>query len=641
MNNYLLSIDRDKTFYWVIVSIGSFILSLIRLYFGISVPVETIGIFFIATTFDPWLASFTGLILVMLQGLFLGQSYFYLLFLYIVLGLYWGYMVRLGTAGIWGRGTWPEIIKKWARFLLVFLLGGSFIELSIKVTLNELLFKEEGLIYYREGLSKFWMNYISSGKLLKLTLAGVSQDFYLEIILIILATFLIYKFFPSKNRYLLISTRICREDILVEQNSIMLYILGLAVSLFIFFLLEKGDSTNFKLLDMIHTASFWGIFFIVLGTVAYFLGTKERNQNYFRAITVITIPPFLMIWMILRIQNQISIRTSYKLKNLMETVGVSFEQINELINTQFFQQMWLIALITASYLIGSFMIILIIFKWNNDLNKAKDELEDQVVERTRKLRKTQAALIENEKLASLGRLSAEVAHEINNPLYGVLNYVDILFSKLKPENTLFKYVQMIRSGLYYISAILKQLGGISGPTEPSFTQVDIVKLISHSLFLMEYKLTTKNIKIIKKYPDEPTFVEADPQLLQQVFINIIHNAVQAMEGNESFIVGITPAPDRMIEISFKDEGTGIPDAELKNIFNPFFTTKKPEEGMGLGLTICEKIVNNHRGKIRVRSILGKETTFVIQLPIHQRGEAANIGLKDTGIKYDRTQNTYC
>jgi signal transduction histidine kinase len=623
MDGSLLSIDKEKTFYWILISLISFSLSLIRLYFKIAIPLEVIGIFFIAVIFDPWLASFTGLVLVMLQGSLLEQTYFYLLLLYIVLGLYWGYMIRLGAARIWGRCSLAERVKRWAIFLLVFLLGGSFIELSIKETLNELVFKEEGLIYYREGLFEFWTNYIYNGRLLKLILQGIPRNFYLEIVLIIAVAYLSYKCFPSKNRYLLASTRITRDDLLVEQNSIILYILGLSTSLFILFLIEKGDSTNFKLLDLIHTASFWGIFFIVLGTVAYFVGTKEKTQNYIRSITVITIPPFLMIWMIARIQSQINIRTSYKLKHLVDTVGISFERINELITTQSYQQMWLTALITTSYLLGSFIIILIIFKWNQDLRRAKDELEDQVAERTQKLRQAQETLIENEKLVSLGRLSAEVAHEINNPLYGVLNYSDILISKLEQDNSLFKYVQLIRSGLYYISAILKQLRGISGPNKPSFTRVDMAKLIDHSLFLMDYKFASKNIRVVKEYAETPAVIEADPQLLQQVFINIIHNAIQAMQGGEKFIVGITPGQNHSIELSFKDEGPGIPDANLKNIFNPFFTTKKPEEGMGLGLTICEKIVKNHRGEIKVQSSQGKGTTFVIQLPLRQHHNANN------------------
>ncbi len=613
----LLSIDKDKTFYWILVSLLSFSISMIRLYLGIAIPVEIIGIFFIAAIFDPWLASFTGLVLIMLQGSLLDQAYFYLLLLYVVLGLYWGYLIRLGAARIWGKCGILEKVKRWAIFLLFFFLGSGFIELSIKATLNELVFKEEGLIYYREGLFQFWTNYIYNGKLFALMLQGISPGFLTEIVLIIIVSGLIYKFFPSKNRYLLVGTKIDRADFLVEQNSIILYILGLSISLFILFIIEKGDSTNFKLLDLIHTASFWGIFFIVLGTVAYFIGTKEKSQNYIRSITVITIPPFLMIWMILRIQNQINIRTSYKLRRLVDTVGISFEKINELITTQSYQQMWLTALITTSYLLGSFIIILIIFKWNKDLREAKAELENQVLERTRSLQKAQKTLIENEKLVSLGRLSAEVAHEINNPLYGVLNYADILISKLSQDNGLYKYVHMIRSGMYYISAILKQLRGISGPTKPSFTKVDVVNLIEHSLFLMAYKFTSKDIRLLKNYPDKPPTIEADPQLLQQVFINIIHNAIQAMQGGENFTVGVTLGQDKTIDISFHDEGPGIPDAALKEIFNPFFTTKKPEDGMGLGLTVCEKIVKNHFGNIRVHSITGEGTFFVIQLPLRQ------------------------
>jgi signal transduction histidine kinase len=619
MNNLLLSIDKDKTFYWILISIVSFSLSLIRLHLNISIPVELIGIFFIAIIFDPWLASFTGLVLAMLQGYLLEHTYLYLLLLYVVIGLYWGYMARLGVARIWGKCAILERIKRWCMFLLIFLLGGGVIELGIKETLNELVFKQEGLVYYNQGLFKFWTDYVYNGELLSRIFGGMSWNFYLEISFIVMVSYLIYKFFPSKNRYLLVSTKVSRNDLLVEQNSLILYILGFSASLFILFLLERSDSTNFKLMDLIHTASFWGIFFIVLGAVAYFVGTKEKCQNYMRSIVVITLPPFLMIWMVLRIQNQVNIRTSYKLKSLVETAGVSFEKMNELIITQSYQQMWLTALTTISYLIGSFIIVLIIFKWNKDLEEAKDKLEDEVVERTKSLRKAQATLIENEKLVSLGRLSAEVAHEINNPLYGVLNYSDILLSKVKQDPQLYKYVQMIRSGLYYISAILKQLSGISGPSKPSFTQVDVVKLIDHSLFLVGYKFSSKKIKVVKKYAEVPTIIDADPQLLQQVFINIIHNAIQAMNGNgqENFTVGIGSGPHQTIEISFTDNASGIPDETLKNIFDPFFTTKKPEEGMGLGLTICEKIIKNHRGEIKVHSIEGKGTTFVIQLPICQ------------------------
>lgn len=605
----------------MVISLSSFCLSLIRIHLNIKLPLELTGIFFISAIYDPWIASFTGLVVVMLQGFLIEKTYFYYLLLYVILGLYWGYTIRMGAARIWGKCSPEKRIKHWVVFILCFAVSG-LIELGIAETLNELVFKHEGLIYYREGLFEFWVNYIYKGRLFELMFQGVSQDFYVQVILIVMLTYLIYKVFPSRNRFLLSATPVDRKDILIEQNSVILCMVGLGISLFILFFIEQNDPSNFKLVDLIHTASFWTIFFIVLGTVAYFMGTKEIAQNHIGSITVITLPPCLMIWMVVRIQNQINIRTSFRLKKLVSTSGFSFEMIHNLITTQFYQQTWLTALITTSYLVGCFIIILIIFKWNKDLSKAKDDLEDQVIERTQSLQKAQNALIENEKLVSLGRLSAEIIHEINNPLYGMLNYADILMTKMEQDRSLFKYVNAIRSGLYYVSAILKQLRGLSGTSKPNFSKINLVELLNHSLFLMDYMIAGKDIQVIKNYQNNPLEIEADPQLLQQVFINIIHNAVQAMQWNGNFTIGIAPVQADMLELSFRDEGPGIADADMEKIFTPFFTTKKPEEGMGLGLTVCEKIVNNHNGTIKVQSVQGQGTTFIIQLPVrHVRPSA--------------------
>lgn len=612
---------------WALTAAVSSCLALIRQHLKSDMPIEVIGILFVAIVFDPWLASLTGLTLVLVLGFLLDKNYIYLLIFYIVQGLYWGYIVRLGAIRIWGPCSARCKIKRWAAFAGLFVVGSAIIELGIKEALNELVFREGGLIYYREGLFEFWQDYIYNGKLLLLVFHRISYSYFLEIGAMILTSYLIYRFMPLSNKYLKASTQLDADDLRVEQNSIVLYVFGFSASLFLLYLIEKVDQDNFKLVDLIHTASFWAIFFIVLGTVAYVVGTKERAQSYFKSTSVIVVPPLLMVWMIFRIQSQINLRTSYKLKALMETADASYGSINHLISTQSYQQMWLTALITTSYLIGSFIIILIIFKWNNDLKNAKDELESQVVERTKSLKRAQEELVENEKLVSIGRLSAEVAHEVNNPLYGVLNYVEILSSKIAANHEWEKYVFRIRSGLYYITAILKQLRGISDTSGPTFCRIDIVKLIDESLLLMEYKLKSKNIDVRRGYERPEIIIDGDPQQLQQVFINIMHNAIQAMSGAGNFSIEVAISKDAtskdacfkdaMAEIRFRDEGKGIPEAELGRIFTPFFTTKKPEEGMGLGLTICEKIVKNHQGTIDVSSSVGKGTVFFVRLPIRQ------------------------
>lgn len=265
----------------------------------------------------------------------------------------------------------------------------------------------------------------------------------------------------------------------------------------------------------------------------------------------------------------------------------------------------------------------------SDLRTANEELidwgrtlEKKVEERTQELTKMQAHLIQSEKLASLGKLAAGVAHEINNPLGGILIYSHLLLEDTPKDSPYYDNLKKIAKETSRCKDIVKGLLEFARPKDPEMLQLDINTIVEKSLYIIEGQALFQNIKIEKELaPDLPKIV-GDSAQLQQVFMNIILNAAEAMNGDGTITLRTQlNGNDKFIDIGFIDTGHGIAEEDLKRLFEPFFTTKEVGKGTGLGLAISYSIIQKHFGTINVASQLGRGSVFTVKLPVNRENDA--------------------
>ena len=234
----------------------------------------------------------------------------------------------------------------------------------------------------------------------------------------------------------------------------------------------------------------------------------------------------------------------------------------------------------------------------------------------KKLQETHLQLVSSEKMASLGKLAAGIAHEINNPLGGILIYSSLMMEDLPEEDPKRGDLARIVQETGRCKEIVKSLLEFARQTEPKKEPTDINRAINDGLFFLVNQALFHNIRIVKNLDPFLPFVRGNSGQLKQVFMNIIVNAAEAMHGNGTLTIATSPSPDRKtVWIEFADTGEGIPEENLSRIFDPFFTTKDVGKGTGLGLATSYGIVQDHGGTINVRSQVGLGTSFIIELPI--------------------------
>ena len=226
-------------------------------------------------------------------------------------------------------------------------------------------------------------------------------------------------------------------------------------------------------------------------------------------------------------------------------------------------------------------------------------------------------LIQSEKLSIIGELAAGVAHEIRNPLATISLIIQHLERKCADDYQIEK-LKAIQRNISRIDKIVYGLLNFSRPSRSNFAYHNVNEILDRSGLILE-NLPSDNIKIIKKYETKLPRAWFNPDRLEQVFLNLMSNAMRAMKtGGELYITTSFDSTRKGIIIKFEDTGIGISEGNLKKIFNPFFTTYK--EGTGLGLSICQNIINEHKGNISVESKLEKGTIFTIFLPLEKRKE---------------------
>jgi two-component system NtrC family sensor kinase len=240
----------------------------------------------------------------------------------------------------------------------------------------------------------------------------------------------------------------------------------------------------------------------------------------------------------------------------------------------------------------------------------------------KRLQETHLQLVSSEKMASLGKLAAGIAHEINNPLGGILIYSSLMMEDLPEEDPKRGDLARIVQETGRCKEIVKSLLEFARQTEPKMEPTDINRAINDGLFFLVNQALFHNIKIVKKLDSFLPFVRGNASQLKQVLMNIIVNAAEAMHDSGTLTITTSPAPDRKtVYVEFTDTGEGIPEENFNRIFDPFFTTKEVGKGTGLGLATSYGIVEDHGGKISVKSKVGEGTTFTIELPIHQGTQA--------------------
>jgi two-component system, NtrC family, sensor kinase len=245
----------------------------------------------------------------------------------------------------------------------------------------------------------------------------------------------------------------------------------------------------------------------------------------------------------------------------------------------------------------------------------------------KELEKTQIQLLQSAKMASLGKLAAGVAHQLNNPLGGITLYAKLVLEEYELESDAQQDVMRILKDAQRCRDTVRELLEFARQTRRFMKSHDINRAIERTLFLLENQTLFHNIEIEKTLAPDLPQAYGDIQQLNHMFMNIILNAAQAMTGQGRLHLATRLAGSgRHVVIDITDTGPGIPEAVREHIFEPFFTTKEEGKGTGLGLSIVYGIVENHRGRITATSPDGQGTTFTIELPVH--GEEKAVGQPD-------------
>ncbi len=223
-------------------------------------------------------------------------------------------------------------------------------------------------------------------------------------------------------------------------------------------------------------------------------------------------------------------------------------------------------------------------------------------------------LFQSEKLAAMGRLTAQIAHELNNPIYGVMNCLDLLKSEIPDTSKKYKFLDMAYSETRRISELLRGMLSFFRPDEDIKTKVNLNTMIEEVVLFMGKQLQEFKIHVSLGLAHHPLNVFASGNQMKQVLLNLIMNARTAMQRGGTLTIS-THAMDGRAQIKVSDTGIGIPPEVRDRIFDAFFTTKSDVKGVGLGLSVCFGIIHQHEGQIGVESEVGQGTTFTITLPL--------------------------
>lgn len=261
------------------------------------------------------------------------------------------------------------------------------------------------------------------------------------------------------------------------------------------------------------------------------------------------------------------------------------------------------------------------------LEENKQELKDHISsleKANNEIKQAQDEIIRSEKLASVGRLAAGIAHEIGNPIGIILGYLDLIRKGNVTEEEKTDFLNRVESEITRVKTIITQLLDYSRPSKSRKEKADIHGLVKAMVDMLRPQPMMDQISVTMDLNADRDTVFVDNNLIQQVFINIIMNAadvlaeknINALEGCEKILHISSSSTDKEIVIRFRDNGPGIETSELGHIFDPFYTTKDPGKGTGLGLSVSYRIIEEQGGTIRAESIKGEGTTITLNLPLY-------------------------
>jgi len=308
--------------------------------------------------------------------------------------------------------------------------------------------------------------------------------------------------------------------------------------------------------------------------------------------------------------------------------GANIPELNDLIKKMSFLEAEVsIPLISKGQLVG---MINLGYKFNKDIYSHEDiELLSTLANQTaiaienarlyEDLKKSKSYIRRADRLASLGTLTAGLAHEIRNPLVAIKTLTQLLPERLDDEEFRDQFLKIAAGEVDRISSLVTELLEFARPSDPKLELEDVNAILDGMILLVSTETKKKQINIAKHYSPDLTPVQVDREQIKQVFLNILLNAIEATQENGKIVVKtrsfIKPGGEPYAQIEFTDTGCGIPSEYLEDIFNPFFTTKST--GSGLGLSISNQIIQDHRGYIDVESQIGKGSSFFINLPVNQ------------------------
>ena len=257
------------------------------------------------------------------------------------------------------------------------------------------------------------------------------------------------------------------------------------------------------------------------------------------------------------------------------------------------------------------------------LRRDKESLEQLVDERSKELIKTQKELKQFSRLADIGTLAATVAHELRNPL-GVIHLAAYNLKREKVELGNNKHLANIEKKVWEGNQIIDNLLSYARIKIPNYENIRILPILDECVSSAQGRFAEKGVTIQKEYSDSLDFIQADPNQIREIFMNVLNNACQSFASPGAGNVELKARREGdMVRVSVQDTGVGIAEEDLSKVFEPFFTRKS--KGTGLGLTICNELINLHQGRIEISSRQGKGTTVVVLLPVHRRNhdEAAS------------------
>jgi signal transduction histidine kinase len=247
------------------------------------------------------------------------------------------------------------------------------------------------------------------------------------------------------------------------------------------------------------------------------------------------------------------------------------------------------------------------------LTRAFGVMRAAIAERAARLRSAQAELIHREKLAAMGRLVAQLSHEINNPIYNIQNCLEVLDRRGRKNDPNREFLELAREELDRMASLTRQLLDQSRPLADAAHPLNLSQVLQRVVTLVRADLESHRIRTeLQLEPDLPLVV-AHPDAIQQVLANLVDNAIDAMPGGGTLRLRTRSAPDS-VEVAVEDTGAGIPAEHLSRIFEAFFTTKPEVSGIGLGLFVSDGIIRGHRGRLFVESRVGQGSRFTVRLP---------------------------